>query len=321
MFVKKNFLVIVILLAIVFALAMKATVFQKDPTPPPAPVPAESAQFRAYWYAGVAELNSYKLEQARYGNINPGEAVLIFVTEDFRTDTQVKSESAASYDKSTPVLKTNFVKKFVTGIYDYSLFTSVFTPINSPAFPHTLKISSSAQEWCGTTYTQMNYRSTGYLVQGHSYFEKEGDEEYSINQAMLEDELYNRIRLNPGKLPIGSFQLIPSATLARLRHKKLEPQSATGTLTTIAANTWRNASSMTTGDSLQTYTIDYPNDARQLAITFEKAFPYRILGWEETYDDFGKMLTTKATLTKTIKSDYWKHHNPADSTLRSQLLP
>lgn len=43
--------------------------------------------FRDYWYNGQAEISRYKLEQVQYGAVNPGEVILIFVTEDFRTDT------------------------------------------------------------------------------------------------------------------------------------------------------------------------------------------------------------------------------------------
>lgn len=328
MFVKKNFLTIVILFSIVFAVAMKATVFQKEPTLPAKPAPAESAAFRKYWLAGQAELNSYSLQQARNGSLNSGQAVLIFATEDFRTDTQVKSESTASADKATPVLKANIVKKFVAGLYDYALFTSVFTPINTgnsllPVFPNTLKVSSSTQDWDGTTYTQLNLRPTGYQVRGHSYVEQEVDEDYRIDKALLEDELYNRIRLNPDKLPTGTVQLTPGAASARLRHEKLEPQSATVILRTMSAQAWFGAPAKTLApaDSLQTYTVDYTKDARKLTIVFEKAFPYRIMGWEETYNDFGKVLTSKATLTKTSQFAYREHHAPADSTLHHQLLP
>ena len=51
---------------------------------------ALSQEFKDYWYSGEAELTRYELEQARYGEIHRGDAVLIFVTEDFRTDKQVK---------------------------------------------------------------------------------------------------------------------------------------------------------------------------------------------------------------------------------------
>ena len=42
-----------------------------------------SQEFKGYWYAGKAEVSSYKLEQARYGEIREGNAVLVYVTEDF----------------------------------------------------------------------------------------------------------------------------------------------------------------------------------------------------------------------------------------------
>ena len=38
--------------------------------------------FNAYWYTGLAEITSYSLEQARYGEIHKGSAVLIFVSEE-----------------------------------------------------------------------------------------------------------------------------------------------------------------------------------------------------------------------------------------------
>ena len=49
-----------------------------------------SQEFSDYWYAGKAELTSYHLTQSRYGGLHDGDAVLIFVTEDFSKDKQVK---------------------------------------------------------------------------------------------------------------------------------------------------------------------------------------------------------------------------------------
>ncbi|MGB2691994.1 MAG: septum formation inhibitor Maf, partial [Thermodesulfobacteriota bacterium] len=43
----------------------------------------DSEEFKAYWYDGKAEITSYKLEQARYGELHEGYAVMVFVTEDF----------------------------------------------------------------------------------------------------------------------------------------------------------------------------------------------------------------------------------------------
>jgi len=47
-----------------------------------------SQEFKDYWYAGKAEISSYKLEQARYGELRDGTAALIFVTEDFLPEVQ-----------------------------------------------------------------------------------------------------------------------------------------------------------------------------------------------------------------------------------------
>ncbi|WP_020604064.1 hypothetical protein [Spirosoma spitsbergense] len=317
--ITKNFLLIVLLLSVAFAFAMKATIFQKEPDNKPKPIEVVPADFTAYWFTGKAELNSYTLEQVQYGALYPGEAVLIFVTENFRTDTQVKSESPASYDKSVPVLKTNIVRKFATGIYDYSLFTSVFTPTSNgndraAAFPNTLKVSTSVQDWCGHSYQQLNYRDAGYQVSGKSYFENEADEQYTVPKAMLEDELWNRIRINPAKLPTGEFELIPGTMAARLRHKRLEPLPVKGTLADYEGVLYP-------GKFLKAYTLEYHTDDRTLVIVFENRFPYKIVGWKETYKSRNALLTSRAVLTKTIQTDYWNHNAPEDSTLRAQLLP
>src|SRR5205085_1004801 len=77
----------------------------------PNSVPATVAneQFRAYWNQGKAELTRYALEQARYGEIRHGDAVLVFVTEDFLTDKEVKLESPPGDRRVSPVLKLNLV--------------------------------------------------------------------------------------------------------------------------------------------------------------------------------------------------------------------
>ena len=41
--------------------------------------------FDTYWYQGLAELSRYDLKQSRYGQVRQGEAVLVYVTEDFST--------------------------------------------------------------------------------------------------------------------------------------------------------------------------------------------------------------------------------------------
>ncbi len=311
-FVTKHFLLLAIVAAIVFALAMKATLFQRA-TVRTAPMTEPAAPFRQYWFSGKAELNRYRLEQAQYGALNAGDAVLIFATEAFRTDLHVKAETPESRDKAVPVLKTTLIKRFTTGIYDYSLFTSAFTPINNPAFPNTLKVSTSGQEWRGHSYLQIDYGNNGYQIDGRSYVEKEVHEAYSVPKVMLEDELWNRIRLDPDKLPTGSIKLIPGTMTARLRHKRLDPLDATAKLDDYEGVLFP-------GRNLKAYRLEYPTDERNLMIVFEHVFPYKIVGWTETYKSNDNLLTSRAVLKTTIQSDYWNHTAPADSVLRDILM-
>ncbi|MCA9563537.1 MAG: hypothetical protein KC561_08610, partial [Myxococcales bacterium] len=85
---------------------------------------SEHPSFDTYWYQGLAELNRYSLQQSRYGEIHEGEAVLIFVTEDFDTELQVKWDHG-NRDNVVSVLKTNAYRRFYTGLYPYTMMTSV----------------------------------------------------------------------------------------------------------------------------------------------------------------------------------------------------
>ncbi len=145
-------------------------------------------EFGDYWYQGEAELTSYKLEQARYGEIHEGEAVLIFVTEDFSKRKQVKLDNpAGAPDDKVSVLKLNLTKKFITGIYPYSMMSSVFTPVQRQSYPQTLKVTTSSQEWCGHTFTQLNLQKRKYALELRSYFESEGDQSLELDGLILED--------------------------------------------------------------------------------------------------------------------------------------
>ena len=49
--------------------------------------------FKKYWFAGDAEISSFTLTQSRYGELRSGDAVLIYVTEDFLPNIQVKANN------------------------------------------------------------------------------------------------------------------------------------------------------------------------------------------------------------------------------------
>ncbi|HEY3171480.1 MAG TPA: hypothetical protein VGK86_02790 [Thermoanaerobaculia bacterium] len=266
--------------------------------------PAE--RFGKYWYQGKAELTRYDLDQARYGEMHKGEAMLIFVTEPFLPDRQVKLEEGDP-SRGITVLKLNSVKKFFTGIYPYSLMTSTFTPVDFSR-TRTLKVASSSQEWCGQTFTQVNFRNGKYEGALRSYFQAEGDREFDFGPAWLEDELWTRIRIAPETLPVGHVQVVPGLQYARLWHKPVRPEDA--------------RASLRSEGSENVYVIDYAAIPRKLAIRFQKEFPYRIVGWTETQPggfDRSPLLTTKAVATASLLLDYWKRHNNADAHFRKEL--
>lgn len=270
--------------------------------------------FKDYWFQGKAELNRYELEQARYGEIHNGDAVLIFVKEDFLKGKQVKSDNPHQ-SNSLPVLKLNSARKFFTGIYPYSILTSVFTPLDPGKVP-TLKVSNSNQEWCGQTYAQINLRGGKYEGVAHSYFEDEADQKFKISRTLLEDEIWTRIRLNPQSLPIGEIEILPGLYFLRLAHQDFVSRKAKAEVSTIVDTSL-------SPDPIHVYTIDYQSIDRTLKIMFERSFPHAILGWEETYKSGwgadARELTTTARRTNTLLTDYWRKNSVADSTYRKML--
>ncbi len=264
-------------------------------------------EFNKYWYAGVAEIDAYNLKQARYGEVHEGKAVLIFVTEPFSKTKQVKLDyPKQNKEDEQTVLKLNFTKKFNTGIYPYSMMLSVFTPVQTQKYPNTPKVTMSSQEWCGHVFAQMNLKKKSYDLNSFSYFEQEGDVKVEIEKGLLEDEIWNKIRLEPESLPIGTIEIIPGLFHTRLLHKNLKAKMA-------------YASISESGDN-KIYSLEYPEDKRMLTITFESDFPHKIVKWEEQITGLdGKTLTTTAELDKTLLTDYWSKNNIADSYLRDSL--
>lgn len=269
--------------------------------------------FGEYWYQGKAELNSYTLEQYRYGEKREGEAVLIFVTEDFSQEKQVKLDKPqANEQDAQKVLKLNLTKKFVTGIYPYSMMLSVFTPVydSIPA----VKVTASSQEWCGHTFTQLNRQGGKYNAQLRSYFERESDQNLNL-EGIPEDQLWTLLRLDPKQVPTGDIKLIPALLDQRLTHEQLEAEDAT-----IKISTAQDSMAGFEAQDLQVLEVKYKNYPRELRIFYTSAFPYEIAGWEETRPGRdGQPETSRATRKAKLITDYWTKNSTADEPLRQNL--
>jgi len=259
-----------------------------------------SEEFKEYWFNGEAEITSYKLDQSRYGESREGTAVIIFVTEEFLPEPQVKANTKS--DKTIPILKMNTTKNFNTGIYPYSIMQSTFYPLEGNS--HALKISASIQEWCGQVYMQLNNRD-GYEVNSHSYFEGEADQKSQLTKDYLENEVWTQLRIDPNLLPTGEISMIPSFEYLRLAHQELKVYNA-------LAQFYQD------GD-YSVYKVSYPDLKRDLKIYYSNIAPFKIEKWQEETAINGKVFTTTAIKMKEIKSDYWNKNSNKDLHLREQL--
>lgn len=272
----------------------KTTYNQVESVAKKAKLPAfkTNKQFNDYWYSGQAEITSYQLEQSRYGEIRKGTAVLVFVTEPFLENDQVKADQ--SNPSNINVLKLNATKKFNTGIYPYSIMQSTFYPVSNNQ--HALKVSASVQEWCGHVYTQLNNREQ-FQVTSHSYFQGEADQNFNLEKNSLENQLWTQLRIDPTSLPTGNINIIPSLEYTRLNHTPLKAYNA------FAEN------------KPGQYTLTIKDLDRKLTINYNPNFPFDIQSWEEVQN--GNL--TKATKIKTLQSDYWNKKSNTDLELRKTL--
>lgn len=264
-----------------------------------------NTDLKDYWYNGEAEISSYELKQARYGEIHEGKAVFVFVTEPFSPKSGTKADNPGK--DAVPVLKLNATKKFNTGIYPYSMMNSTFFPFENGAY--SIKITNTSQEWCGHTFMELDNKAK-FKVSLKSYFEGESFDNKSIAKADLEDDIWSKIRLQPNDLKVGKIEMIPSFFYLRLRHNEVKAYEATTTLSKI-------------DDKINQYSINYSSLNRTINIQFESTFPHKILGWDETYKSgFGssaKEMTTTAKRINTIKSAYWNKNSNSDLGLREEL--
>ncbi|KZS43006.1 hypothetical protein AWE51_16820 [Aquimarina aggregata] len=264
-----------------------------------------SKKTKEFWFDGKAELSSYKLTQARYGETHQGTAVLVYVTEPFSKKANTKADH--NNPNNVSVLKLNKTLKFNTGIYPYSMMTSTFFPLEKENT--SLKITSSLQEWCGMTHLEMK-NETDFIFDFSSYYEGFTFKNKVIKKTILEDDLWTLMRLNPELLPIGEYDIIPSMSFLRLRNREPKAYKAIITLQNDDKGTSH-------------YTMNYPELERELTIHYTSIFPYAILGWEDThysgYGDEKKLQTSKAELLKTIKTDYWNQNHNKDKHWRKKL--
>jgi hypothetical protein len=298
--------------AAILALCISAS--PRNPTNTPlSPSPA----FLEYWKSGLAELSSYAVTTERYGEMRPGQGVLVFVYEEIDADTRIKVETGKTpAARRVPVLKLNNTLKFTTGVYDYSVMTSVFAGLSGPGVGRPFeprKISFSSQEWCGNVFHQIIPKASGLVSDIRSYFEAEGDAvttlPYPAGPVFYQDEMPILLRELDGVfLKAGEsmrINLVPGLWERRKRHVPLDFTKAllakVGTESIKAGKEEKTAVKWTL-ESMGVTTVYH----------VEASMPHRLLAWENTRGE-------KGVLIKSLRSTYWERNHNSDEPLRSKL--
>ena len=189
------------------------------------------------WGDGKAEVSSFILKYHRYEEQREGEAIVIFVNEEFLLDPPVKNEGkSGGIARTIPVMKTQVMKSFQTGVYEYHLGSTNISGITSGAgewswSPFVSRFSS--QEWCGLNFASYLFGNDGISLELDSYFENRSrDKEITFDRSKLlaEDFLLTWARgLSQPFLEIGQRQkkvhYLSSLEDVTLRHQesKLKP--------------------------------------------------------------------------------------------------
>ena len=265
-FIRNNFLAICITLAVVYAFAKKATIFQQDKPKLKVEVIMPNNQetnktFIDYWKNNKIEITKFDLKE---DSISVGEGFLSF---------SISYVKGVNKTDSIQVLHSDFTGKIRKENYDYSAITSAYLPLNLTIRPHAMKVMNSVQESMNNSFLALSQIPKSYEIESKNTFKEKIKEHIIVERKNLEDELWAKIRMNPNDLPTGDVEMIPSFAywqsvrkLPNIYEAKAELQNYVGT--------------EFTGKKLRMYTLDYPDLKRNLSIVFEEEFPFEIVGWK-----------------------------------------
>ncbi len=257
--------------------------------------------FWQHWSDGKAELNGYDLWQPRYGELRHGRAVLIYVTEPYSRSRRVKVDRVDPNDPDQlTVLKLNHVRKFQTGVYDYSAMTSVFADPNAGFRPLTVRFSM--QEWCGLMDDTVTVEPGRLRQHANSYFDGESGGVTVPGDALPADAVFITARTLAGTVGTAPLPqtLVPDALYRRLRHQPFRPYPAQAR--------WGAPRQVTVpaGDfTVRDFHYARP-DGSTCALHVEVAQPHRIIGWACSDGE-------KAQLRGSTRAPYWQQHGEGDA--------
>ena len=253
-FIRNNFLAICITLAVIYAFAKKATIFQQESKPKietVLPINQESNRaFSDYWKNGKTETTKYELKE---DSILVGEGSLSF---------SIDYVNGVNKTDSIQVLHSDFTGKIHKESYDYSAMTSAYLPLNLTIRPHALKVINSVQEPTGNSFLELSQIPKSYEILSKNTFKEKTKEHFVLERKNLEDELWAKIRMNPNDLPMGDIEIIPSFAYWQSVRKLPNIYEAKAELKDYVGTEFM-------GKKLKIYSLDYPDLKRNLSIVFE----------------------------------------------------
>lgn len=274
---------------------------------PAAPKASASGSFWDHWGDGRAELSGYRITIPRYGAPREGEMALIYVTEPHDRRSWIKDDDARSPHR-VEVLKLIRSFQFLTGIYPYSVFSSVFSPVDrwgGEPF-HPVRIHLDVQEWCGSVSHRVWPAQDRLRSLRLSYFASEGEtlREAALPEGTLfEDALLIQLRELDGTFQEGGDWegwLVRELWSLRTGHGPVEPVRA------------RISRSSATRGPVPVTRFHVSAGEYQRTIDVEEAAPRRILGWETSTGEVAELLTTE-------RLAYWSLNRLGDETVRERL--
>lgn len=285
-------------------------------SPPP---PTAGPEFWDTWGDGRAEVDTYHLEQPRYGQVHLGSAVLIYVTEDFSYAERVKADPGQHPDHDVrKVLKLNAIRDFATGVYTYHVMTSSFLRVDAGDGQRALdplKLTFSAQEWCGMVYDELIVNPARVARTLHTYFDADTRPPSSLRvppDLVYGDAVPVLIRglrgdwLAPGES--RRLPYLPTAMSDRFAHR---PPALTEVQVERVAGTRPLIDGAGTSWTVEEWVVT-PDGGPTTRWSVEAAAPHRVVGW--TSDD-GEV----ALLRATERIPYWSMNKTDNLPDRARL--
>lgn len=274
------------------------------PSFPARPTATASEAFTRAWSDGQAELSGYTARVNRYGEMRDAQLVLVYVTEPMDRATWIKDDDAPA-ERRVNVLKLNASLKFQTGVYPYSVLTSVFSPVDryraEPFAP--VKISLTVQEWCGHVFHAVWPGEDRYTEQLMSYFANEGERRREVTtpaNTLYEDALLIQLRELDGPFAGGrdwSGSLVPSLWSLRRAHVESAPVSATITRERVTVD----------GHPVNRFVLRHAGATRTIDVEAEG--DHRVLGWRGSDGE-------EVRLLRSARMAYWRLNHEGDEAQR-----